>query len=107
MARRELTNAQWKKLEALLDKPRTGPVTHRGDRNFIEAVFHRVRTGVPWRDLPREYGPWKSIYNRFNNWSHRGVWQEVFDELNLEADRQYMMVDGSIVRAHQDSSGGK
>src|SRR4051812_11495119 len=62
---------------------------------------------MPWRDLPERFGPWKSVYNRFNNWAKKGHWEVIFKELQLEVDEVGSIVDGSAVRAHQDASGGK
>jgi len=78
-----------------------------GDRLFIEAVIYRAKTGLPWRDLPERFGLWKSVYNRFSNWAKRGVWAAIFRELQVEVDETGSIVDGSVVRAHQDASGGK
>jgi transposase len=44
-------------------------------------VLFRAKTGVPWRDLPERFGPWKSIYNRFAASVDRGVWELIFKEL--------------------------
>jgi transposase len=79
----------------------------RGDRSFVDAVLFRARTGIPWRDLPERFGPWKSVYNRFANWSKRGVWMRVFKELRVRVDKAGSIVDASVIRAHQDASGGK
>jgi transposase len=79
----------------------------RGDRLFIEAVLYRAKTGSPWRDLPERFGPWKSVYNRFANWARQGHWAAIFRELQYEIDDTGSIVDGSVVRAHQDASGGK
>ena len=51
------------------------------NRQFINAVIWILRTGAPWRDLPPEYGPWKTVYNRYNNWSKKGHIQSIMDEL--------------------------
>jgi len=82
-------------------------VAIRGDRLFIEAVLFRAKTGMPWRDLPERFGPWKSVYNRFTNWAKKGQWELIFKALQLEVDDVGSIVDGSVVRAHQDASGGK
>jgi transposase len=105
--RHALTEEQWRRLEAEIPKQKAGPRATRGDRLFIEAVLFRAKTGLPWRDLPERFGPWKSIYNRFNNWSKKGYWQLIFKALQLEVDDVGSIVDGSVVRAHQDASGGK
>jgi len=74
---------------------------------FIEAVLYRAKTGLPWRDLPERFGPWKCVYNRFSNWARQGHWASVFRELQLEVDNTGSIVGASVVRAHQDASGGK
>ena len=107
MHRHALTDEQWARLRTLLPKRRQGPRSKIGDREFINAVLFRARTGVPWRDLPERFGPWKSIYNRFANWADRGVWELIFKELQIEFDDVGSIIDGTVVRAHQDASGGR
>jgi hypothetical protein len=65
----------------------------KGDRLFIEAVLFRAKTGMPWRDLPERFGPWKSVYNRFSNWARQGHWETIFEELSLEVDETGAIVD--------------
>lgn len=107
MYRHALTDEQWKRLQPLLPQVRTGPESKRGDRLFIDAVLYRAKTGVPWRDLPERFGPWKTVYNRFNRWAKLGVWAKVFKALQMHDDEIGSIVDGSVVRAHQDAAGGK
>lgn len=107
MHRHALTDAQWKRLEPLLPRRPQGRKSTLGDRLFIDAVLFRAKTGVPWRDLPERFGPWKTVYNRFNNWAAQDHWAAIFRELQLEVDEIGSIVDGSVVRAHQDASGGK
>jgi transposase len=107
MHRHALTDAQWARLLPFLPRQRTGPKALRGDRLFVEAVIFRAKTGLQWRDLPERFGPWKSVYNRFANWARKGHWATIFRELQLEVDETGSIVDGSVVRAHQDASGGK
>jgi transposase len=107
MHRHALTDEQWRRLQAVLPKQKAGPEATRGDRLFIEAVLYRAKTGMPWRDLPERFGPWKSVYNRFANWAKKGHWATIFKELQIEVDEMGSIVDGSVVRAHQDASGGK
>lgn len=106
MHRHELTDAEWKRIEAIL-RPRTGPRSKRGDRDFINAVVWRVKTGVPWRDLPERFGAWKTVYNRFIRWAKRGHWEHIFKALAIEVDETGSLLDATIVRAHQDAAGGK
>lgn len=107
MHRHALTDAQWKRLQEVLPRQKAGPAAMRGDRLFIEAVLYRAKTGLAWRDLPERFGPWKTVYNRFANWSRKGHWERIFRLLQYEVDEQGCIADGSIVRAHQDASGGK
>ena len=107
MHRHALTDEQWERLEPVLPKQRFGPKSKIGDSQFIDAVLYRGKTGVPWRDLPERFGPWKSVYNRFNNWSKQGHWTRIFKLLRVRIDKTGSIVDGSSVRAHQDASGGK
>ncbi len=112
MHRHELTNAEWARLKPLLP-PKRGRRSIKGERRFISAVYYITRTGCPWRDLPTRYGKWKSVYNRFNNWSKRGIWQRLFQAVQVDPEppvsraRQGSILDGSIVRAHLDAAGGK
>jgi len=106
MHRHALTDQQWERLQPLLPKSK-GRRSIRGDRDFVDAVLYRAKTGVPWRDLPERFGPWKSVYNRFNNWSRRGIWRRVFHALQMRVDKSGSIVDGTVVRAHQDAAGGK
>ena len=106
MHRHELTDAEWKRIAALL-RVGPGPRSRRGDRDFINAVIWRVKTGVPWRDLPERFGPWKTVYNRFCRWAKRGVWEQLFKELAIEVDETGSLIDATTVRAHQDAAGGK
>jgi transposase len=102
-----MSEEQWRRVEAVIPKQKSGPEATRGDRLFIDAVLFRAKTGMPWRDLPERFGSWKSVYNRFNNWAKKGQWEAIFKALQLEVDEVGSIVDGSIVRAHQDASGGK
>ena len=105
MHRHELTDDQWEKIRGLLPV-QPGPRSLLGDRTFVNAVMWRLKTGAPWRDIPERYGPWKTIYNRFARWARRGVWEQVFKELRIDDDVG-SLIDGTVVRAHQDAAGGK
>jgi transposase len=66
-----------------------------------------VRTGVPWRDLPSDFGNWNSVFQRFRRWVKGGVFARVFECLSDEPDFEYALVDGTIVTVHQKASGAK
>jgi transposase len=69
----------------------------------INGVFWRTRTGSPWRDVPGEYGNWKTVYNRHQRWSTHGTWTWVLDELRRGCDvgqgEWALAVDSAVVRA--------
>jgi len=103
-----LTDSQWERIEGLLP----GRVGHVGgtapdNRLFVEAVLWIIRTGCPWRDMPERFGYWQVIYNRFNRWSKTCVWERVFKALCKDPDFEYVMIDSTIVRAHQHAAGAK
>jgi putative transposase len=74
---------------------------------FVEAVLWIVRTGSPWRDLPSIFGNWNSVFVRFNRWSKAGVWQRILDAVSDDPDFEYLILDSTIVRAHQHAAGAK
>src|SRR5262249_22814388 len=65
------------------------------------------RGGAPWRDLPKVFGEWNSVFRRFSRWSQKGVWQRIFEALSDDPDFEYLIIDSTIVRAHQHASGAK
>lgn len=108
MDRDVLNDAQWLRIENLLPG-RVGHVggTARDNRLFLEGVLWIARTGSPWRDLPEKFGSWGNVYVRYNRWCQTGVWERIFEALSDDPDFEYVMIDSSIVRAHQHASGGK
>ena len=57
--------------------------------------------------MPERYGNWKSTHKRFTRWAKRGVWEEVFESLTSDQRNEYLMIDTTIVRAHQQAATGK
>jgi putative transposase len=106
--RQVLSAQQWKRIEKLcVGKPEDPGGTGSDNRMFVEAVLWIARTGSPWRDLPTTFGNWNSVYVRFNRWSEGGVWQRIFAALADDPDFEYLIVDSTIVRAHQHAAGAK
>jgi transposase len=77
----------------------------RDNRLFVEAILWLARSGAHWRVLPPEFGRWHTVYQRFNRWCCNGVWERLFKELSCDPDFEYLLVDSTIVRAHQHSAG--
>ncbi len=108
MIRTVLSDAQWDRIKGLVPgKELDRGVTGRDNRLFVEAVLWVARTGAPWRDLPEEAGNWNSVWKRFWRWSKAGVWESLFKALADDPDFEYVMLDSTIVRAHQHSAGAK
>jgi transposase len=108
LIRRELTDVQWKRIDRLVqgkkgDKGRAG----EDNRLFVDAVLWILRTGAPWRDLPPEFGNWNSVYVRFRRWARKGVWESLFKALADDPNFEAIMIDATIVRAHQHAAGAK
>lgn len=103
-----LRDDQWERIKDLLPG-REGHVgvTARDNRLFVEAVLYRYRAGIPWRDLPERFGDFRVVHLRHSRWSKTGVWERIFKTLSQDADNEYVMIDSTIVRAHQHSSGAK
>jgi transposase len=101
-----LRDDQWTRIEGLLPgREETVGVTAEDNRLFVEAVLYRYRAGIPWRDLPERFGDWKNVHKRHSRWAASGVWENLFKALAVDADNEYVMIDSTIVRAHQHSAG--
>jgi transposase len=106
--RRVLRIDQWERIAPLLPGKATDcGVTAKDNRLFLEAVLWIARTGAPWRDLPQEFGHWHRVYVRYSRWSHKGIWEQIFEAVADDVDLEYLMVDGSIVRVHQHGAAQK
>ncbi|MET9470414.1 IS5 family transposase [Streptomyces sp. NPDC006544] len=111
MGRGDLSDEQWSVLEPLLPSVGLGR-RPRNRRRLIDGVRWRVRTGVPWRDLPCEYGPWQTVYGLFRRWQREGVWARLLTSLQARADAAGLItwevnVDSTVCRAHQHAAGAR
>ena len=106
--RYELAEAQWQSVKDLLpgkagDRGRTA----KDNRTFVNGVSWVLRSGAYWCRMPERYGDRKSVHKRFTRWARAGVWEEVFEVLTSDADSEYLMIDTTIVRAHQQAASGR
>jgi len=101
MLRTMITDHMWSKLVPILKEFKI----HFSNRIriFMEAVFWKLRTGAPWRDLPTEFGSYSTIFNKFNRWSKIGIWHKLFLKMRGELDNEWNFIDSTIVKAHQHS----
>ena len=103
MPRYMFTEELWSKLREILLQ---FSLYHKaGLRKTVESILFRMRTGVPWRDLPDPFGKWNSVYKVFNDWSKKGIWKKLFNVLKTDSDLEWVFIDGRYVKAHQHSAG--
>ncbi|MEU3252534.1 IS5 family transposase [Streptomyces sp. NPDC006997] len=113
MGRGDLTNREW-----LLLEPHLPPLGGRGGRwndhrTVVNGILFRIRTGVPWRDLPERYGSWKTVYERHRRWSADGTWDRILQSVQADADLagridwSMVGVDSTSCRAHQHAAGAR
>jgi len=101
-----LSDREWATIEPHLPKGRRG--AHRvDDRRVISGIVHMLRSGARWRDCPEVYGPYTTVYNRFNRWSRQGVWSEIFYALTGVRDVVSGAIDSTYVKAHRSAAGAK
>jgi transposase len=107
-SRYELSPAQWSRIEDLLPGRKESVGRTAGDNHvFVNGVLWVLRSGARWSDLPERYGKYKSVHKRFARWAVSGVWDRVFRTLTQEAANEYLMIDSTIVRAHQQAATGR
>jgi len=104
----QLQEPQWQRL---LSELRAMPGVYVGQesqcRRFIEAVLWMNKTGVQWRELPKRYGNWNSVFKRFNRWSRKGIWQQLAHAVADIIDLENLAIDSTVVRAHPSAAGAK
>lgn len=102
-----LSDAAWAAIEPHLPHGKPGK-PRVDDRRVISGILHILKTGGRWRDVPLEYGPATTIYNRYNRWSRRGLWQHVFEQVASAGEvPPELSLDSTHVKAHRSAAGGK
>lgn len=102
-----LRDAQFAKIAPLLPTDTRG-VKRVDDRRVISGIVHVLKSGGRWIDAPPEYGPRKTLYNRFVRWADKGVWVGLFEALaRTGGPKLQLMIDSSAVKAHRSAAGGK
>ncbi|WP_308406496.1 IS5 family transposase [Streptomyces sp. AC602_WCS936] len=106
--RHELTDQEWELLAPLIPRAATGR-PRAEDRQVINGMVYKIRTGVSWRDLPERYGPWKTVYTRFRRYALDGVFTRALQQIQAHAaaagDIDWLVqIDSTIVRAHQHAA---
>jgi transposase len=102
-----LSDVEWARIEPLLPQGRRG-ARRVDDRRVISGIVHMLRSGARWRDCPPEYGPYTTVYNRFNRWSRQGIWLGIFEALTGESPVfGTVAIDATHIKAHRSAAGGK
>ena len=112
VGRHELTDAAWARIEPLLPPTGRRGGRWRDHRQVINAILWQANTGVPWRDLPERYGPWKTAHERLRTWTADGTWDRILEHVVVKDDavgavEWTISVDASSVRAHQHAAGAR
>jgi transposase len=116
MYRYDLTDAQWERIQSFFpDRYHHGKAGHpwKDHRPPVNGILWHLHTGAPWPDTPRRYGPWQTVYDRFNRWRKDGTWAKMLDALLLQLDRAGLIdrdlwcVDATVNRAHVSAAGAK
>lgn len=102
-----MTDAEYSRIEPLLPRGRKG--AHRvDDRRVLSGVIYMLRCGARWRDCPEAYGPYTTIYNRFNRWSKQGIWHQIFEALTGQSGIiSAAAIDSTHIKAHRSAAGAK
>jgi putative transposase len=108
MRRFELTDEQYQRIAHLLPgKPEDPGSTARDNRLFMDAVLGIARTGAPWPDLPERFGKPDSVDQRLNRWAKSGRWLAIMEALGGDADLEHLLIDSTVIRAHQHAAGAR
>ena len=98
-----LSRAQMRRIEPYF--PLSHGVPRVDDRRVLSGMVFVIRNGLRWRDTPKEYGPHKTIYNRFIRWSRLGVFNRIFAELTAKSPKpERLMIDATHLKAHRTAA---
>ena len=108
MLRHRLTDEQWNLIDDLFAPPKRTGRPPRNRRTMMDGILWTLRTGSPWRDLPRAFGPWQTVWRLFDQWNDDGTLIAILNRLRgqVQIDQQLWCVDGTVVRAARCAAGG-
>jgi transposase len=101
-----LSDAQWAVIEPHLPKNQPG-ARRVDDRRVLSGIIHVLQSGCRWRDSPPHYGPPTTLYNRWNRWSRRAIWRQLFEALRKVSAGDFHSIDATTAKAHRSAAGGK
>ena len=112
MARLLLTDDEWALIADVFPKPATTGRPRREPRQVLDGILWVLRTGSPWRDVPAEFGTWKTCWRMFDAWNDDGTLAEILRRLQARfvaagaIDEELWCIDGTTVRAARCATGG-
>jgi transposase len=110
--RHDLTDEEWQRLAPMMPADARQGRRWSDHRMVVNGILFRTRTGCPWRDLPGEYGNWKTAYNRHRRWSLDGTWEKILGRLRAGCDEAEgpewtVSADSTVIGAHQHAAGAR
>lgn len=103
-----LDDLQWASIKPYVPSRKQRGPRRQDDRRIISGIVHVLQSGCRWQDCPPEYGPSKTIYNRFHRWSQKGIWERLFLELSSIVGTHYEnSIDSTAIKAHRAAHGKK
>ena len=112
MLRHRLTDDQWDLVQGFFPPVAATGRPPRDRRQVLDGIFWILRTGAPWRDLPEEFGPWRTIWHLFDKWNGDGTLDQILNCLRSAhfdtgaIDQELWCIDGTVVRAARCAAGG-
>jgi transposase len=110
--RHDVTDEEWQRLLPMMPADARRGRRWSDHRMVVSGIMFRTRTGCPWRDLPGEYGNWKTVYNRHRRWPLDGTWEKILARMRAGCDEAEgkgwaVSADSTVVRAHQHAAGAR
>ena len=109
--RHEITDEAWERIVPLLPRAGRRNGRWRDHRQVLNGIVWKLETGVPWRDIPERYGPWKTCHERLRRWAADGTWDKILAHVQVHNDgapvEWTVHVDSTVVRAHQHAAGAR
>lgn len=102
MPRTILTDKYWTKLLRILTD--SGVYSKKSLRNTVEGILYRLRTGIPWADIPPSFGKHNTLIRAFHRWSKKDIFTKIFKYLSGQKDMEWVFIDGTHIKIHQDAS---
>jgi transposase len=106
-----LSDTQWQQIVDFLPANGSKGGQWKDHRRMIDGILWALSDGGRWRNLPKEFGPWQSVYDRFRKWCRTGLWDKILRHLQArkmnsdQIDWQLFCIDASVIRAHQSAAG--